>query len=170
MGKQEQGLDGGRGRYQLVPRTLCLISHGDEVLLLKGAPAKRLWPGRYNGVGGHVEPGEDIATAARREINEETGITIRDLRLCGVVTIDVEPLLGIGLYVFSAEAESREVVPSIEGKLTWFPSDALPPREEMVEDLPTLLGTVLSRSPTTPPFCAHYSYTAEGERVIRFSS
>ena len=64
------------GKYQAVPRVLCFVTHGDEVLLLRGAPDKRIWPDKYNGVGGHVETGEDILSGARREIYEETGLTV----------------------------------------------------------------------------------------------
>ena len=58
----EQGArDGRRQRYQTVPRVLIFLTSANpqtgaqEVLLLKGAPTKRLWAGRYNGLGGHVE-------------------------------------------------------------------------------------------------------------------
>ncbi|MCH7664271.1 MAG: NUDIX domain-containing protein, partial [Chloroflexi bacterium] len=54
-------------RYQLIPRVLIFITRGDEVLLLKGAPDKNLWANLYNGVGGHIERGEDVLSAARRE-------------------------------------------------------------------------------------------------------
>ena len=57
-------------RYQLIPRTLIFLTRGESVLLLKGAPNKRIWANRYNGVGGHIERGEDAHTAARRELLE----------------------------------------------------------------------------------------------------
>lgn len=43
---------------------------------------------RWDGLtfpGGHVEPGESLAASVRREIWEETGLHIKDSRLCGVV-------------------------------------------------------------------------------------
>jgi 8-oxo-dGTP diphosphatase len=63
-----------RDRYSLIPRCLIFLQRADEVLLFKGSPDKRLWPGRYNGVGGHIERGEDVLSAARRELLEETGL------------------------------------------------------------------------------------------------
>ncbi len=46
------------GQYTVVARTLVFLTCGSKVLLLKGAPTKRLWAGKYNGIGGHLEPGE----------------------------------------------------------------------------------------------------------------
>ena len=35
--------------------------------------------------GGHVEPGESFYESAVREAKEETGLTVRDLKFCGVI-------------------------------------------------------------------------------------
>jgi len=40
MPKSEQGISA--GRYMIIPRTLIFITRGDSVLLIKGAPDKRL--------------------------------------------------------------------------------------------------------------------------------
>jgi 8-oxo-dGTP pyrophosphatase MutT (NUDIX family) len=45
----------------------------------------------YNGIGGHIEAGEDILEAAQRELNEETGISQVELSICGQIMIDVSP-------------------------------------------------------------------------------
>ena len=50
MGAQEQGVAASRHRYRMVPRVLAFITHGDRVLLIKGAPDKRVWPNLYNGL------------------------------------------------------------------------------------------------------------------------
>jgi len=87
--QDDQGVDKSADRYKAVPRTLCFITHGDEVLLLRGAHTKRIWPDKYNGVGGHVEADEDIYTSAMREMCEETGLDVADVRLRGILNIDV---------------------------------------------------------------------------------
>ena len=108
MGREDQGVAVSRHRYQVIPRTLCFITHGEEVLLLLGGARKRLWAGRYNGLGGHVEAGEDIYTSARREVREEAGLEAHDLRLRGVVHADAgDPAAGILFFVFTATADNK---------------------------------------------------------------
>jgi len=169
MGKADQKIT--PHRYQVVPRTLCFITHGDDLLLLCGAPDKRIWPNRYNGVGGHVEPGEDVRAAARREIREETGLSVRDLQLRGVVNIpvDAQSNTGILVFLFTAAAPTREVRPSNEGTLEWVPRSRLA-ELDLVEDLPTLLPRVLAMGPDDPPFFAHYRYDEHDQLTITFSA
>jgi 8-oxo-dGTP diphosphatase len=169
MGRDDQGLWRGRGRYQVVPRMLCFVTHGDDVLLLRVGAHKKLWAGLYNGVGGHLEPGEDVQSAVKREVREETGLDARQIRLRGVVHVDVDnPVLGVLFFVFTAAADDKRVVASSEGALAWFRASALP-TQEMVEDLHILLPRVLSMAPTDPPFFALYAYDEKDRLLISFA-
>ncbi|MBE9525015.1 MAG: NUDIX domain-containing protein, partial [Chloroflexi bacterium] len=157
-------------RYMLVPRTLIFVTHGDQLLLIKGAAGKRLWAGRYNGIGGHVEQGEDFLSAAERELDEETGLKNIDLWLCGTVTIDTGQNPGIALYVFRGEsAEKAPLKFSEEGTPTWISQSqilALP----LVEDLFILLPKVLGTDLKNPPFAARYYYDQQDQLVVSFGS
>jgi len=123
MAKTDQGVEKSAHRYKTVPRTLCFITHGDEILLLRGAPNKRIWPNKYNGVGGHVEANEDIYTSALREMCEETGLDVEDVRLRGIINVDTAQETGIIVFVFTARASGRDVQPSAEGMLEWVRQD-----------------------------------------------
>jgi 8-oxo-dGTP pyrophosphatase MutT (NUDIX family) len=59
------------------------IVHNGKVLMHKRAEDKKKFPGFWIGPGGHVDQGEDVFTAAIREVKEETGITIdeKDIKL-----------------------------------------------------------------------------------------
>jgi 8-oxo-dGTP diphosphatase len=172
MGRQDQAVFTSAGRYQTLPRTLCFILHGEDILLLKGAPGKRIWANRYNGVGGHVERDEDVRAAALREICEETGWQAADveaLNLRGLINVDAGDLrTGIMLFVFTAEARTREMQASAEGTLEWISRSRLL-EVFLVEDLPILLPRVLSMPDEAPPFFAHYSYDENDQLIVRFN-
>lgn len=167
MSRAEQGTDDLTGRHLVVPRTLCFVTWGDEVLLLRGAPDKRIWPNRYNGVGGHIERGEDIRSAARREIAEETGLAVEELRLRGVVHVspDAEGV-GVMIFVFSARALQRQARPSAEGSAVWVRQGRWG-ELDLVDDLPQLLPRVLA-PPDAPLFFARSYYDEEGKLVVAF--
>ncbi len=165
MGATEQGIDD--QRWMVIPRTLIFIFEGDCVLLMKRGLHKRIFPGRYNGIGGHLERDEDPLTGALREIEEETGLRanqLRDVRLRGVNHIDAGQSRGILLFVFSARATTREVVEGAEGTLHWVPLTDLK-RLPIVEDLPQVLERVLSAE----PFFAHISYDSGDQMILRFA-
>jgi len=53
-----------------------IFNPAGEMLLLKS----HKWPGKYVVPGGHVELGESIEEAAIREVKEETGLDVHDLK------------------------------------------------------------------------------------------
>ena len=119
MGANEQGADATQNRWLTIPRTLCFVLNGVDVLLMKRAPHKRVFPNQYNGVGGHIERDEDPLTSAKREILEETGLIVTNLQLRAIYNIDVKAATGIVLFVFTAECDIREVIANDEGTLHW---------------------------------------------------
>jgi len=165
MPASDQGVS--QDRYQLIPRTLIFLTRGESVLLLKGAPTKRLWANRYNGVGGHIEKGEDILTAARRELQEETGLVAESLWLAGTVTIDTGEPTGIGIFVMKGICMDGEPRPSQEGELEWVPFIEIR-NKELVEDLPVLLPRVIQQTSADSPFSARYYYDEVDQLVVEF--
>ena len=109
--------------------TLCYLTKGDDVLfIVKGATAKNLSnmnAGKYLGVGGHLEQGETPYECAFREIYEETGIKvedIKDLKLHGVATFINDSCDNEVMYIYKGEyTGTREICPGTcdEGVLTW---------------------------------------------------
>ncbi|NDJ60981.1 MAG: NUDIX domain-containing protein [Chloroflexi bacterium] len=168
MGASEQGADATAGRWLTIPRTLCFVLNGDDVLLMKRGAHKRVFPNRYNGVGGHIERHEDPLTSARREIREETGLEVSDLRLRAVYNIDAGETSGIVLFVFTARSASRAVLANDEGTLHWVPRDQVETLD-LVEDLPLMLPRVLAMTPTDAPLSVHLSYDEHDVLQMRFA-
>ena len=84
--------------------------------------------GKYNGVGGHLERGEDVAACMVREIREETGLAVTAMRLRGTVAwADFGPRKEDWLgFVFLIDGFTG--VPKAEneeGTLAWWPLDSL---------------------------------------------
>lgn len=154
-------------RYHVVPRTLTFLTRDDRVLLLRVPQTRGAWAGRYNGVGGHLEPGEDPASGARREVREETGLETERLTLRGVILIDTGQPTGIALYVFHGTCAQGEPKAGQEGEAAWVRIEDLG-SVPLVEDLPALLPRVLASTEATPPFSAVYRYDAQGQLTIHF--
>ncbi|MET9293309.1 NUDIX domain-containing protein [Streptomyces sp. NPDC003077] len=65
---------------------VILNDHGKAFAQRRG-PQRRLFPGCWDIVGGHVEPGESLLEALAREVEEETGWRVRRVRrLLGVTS------------------------------------------------------------------------------------
>ena len=165
MGKEEQGID--QQRYCVIPRTMVLLFHANEVLLLKGAATKKRWAKKYNGLGGHIERGEDALTAARRELREESGLVDVPLHLCGTIVCDVEDQIGVLIFVYKGEVNKVPLKPGDEGTLEWIPLsefDQLP----VVEDLKVIVPRVFAWQAGDSPFSATNQYDEEEQLVTQF--
>ncbi len=168
MGAEQQGAGATHGRWLTMPRSLAFVINGDDILLMKRAPHKRVFPNQYNGLGGHIERDEDPASGALREIEEESGLQVHSLRLCSIHNIDAGGETGIILFVYTAISDSRSFkTDGVEGQLEWIAKDKLW-QLDLVEDLPQLLPRILALKEGEPPLNAHVSYDAADRILMRF--
>jgi 8-oxo-dGTP diphosphatase len=168
MGSAEQGAVDTQGRWLTVGRTLCFVLNGNDVLLMKRAAHKRIFPNRYNGVGGHIERGEDAYSSVLREVKEETRLDIHSVRLAALYHVDANADSGITVYVFVAQSDRRDVVASDEGHLYWIARDAIL-QYDLVDELPMVLPRILDATPDTLPLFVHMGYDADDCLQLRFA-
>ncbi len=107
---------------QLATAVICLISRGEEVLLVHARDFKRDF---YGLVAGFVETGETLEEAVEREVREETGLTINNIRYFASQPWPYPCGLMVGFFAdyVSGEIHLQKSELSRGG---WFRYDALP--------------------------------------------
>ena len=103
--------------------TLCYLENDrEEYLMLHRVKKKNdINHDKWIGVGGGFEHGESPEECALRETFEETGLTLTDYRLRGIVTFDCEGQETLYMYLFTASAWTGELSECSEGDLEWVP-------------------------------------------------
>jgi NAD+ diphosphatase len=107
---------------RISPAVIVRVERGDEILL---ARSPHFAPGVYSTLAGFVEPGESLEDTILREIQEEVGVRVTNLRYFGSQPWPFPHSLMIG---FVADYESGEITPQ-EGEIEdarWFTVDDLP--------------------------------------------
>lgn len=114
---------------------------GDEYLFVHRGPHKKIDPGRLNGIGGRVDPGENYLEAAIRETVEETGYQVspKDIRLAGIVKLEGGYEEDWVMCFFKIKVVTKNIPKgenSAEGKFIWLDKDkVLDSGYELVDDL-----------------------------------
>ncbi len=107
---------------RLSPAIIVAVERGDEILLARGP---HFPPGIYSVLAGFVDPGESAEEAVRREVREETGIVVGDVRYFGSQPWPFPHSLMLGFQATWAGGEMRLQEGEIEDA-GFFRVDALP--------------------------------------------
>ena len=107
--------------------TLCYIRRADQTLMVHRIKKPNdMHHGKWNGLGGKLEPGETPEECAVREILEESGLAVSDLVFKGLLTfpgfVDNEDWYA---FVFVAKNEQGDLIESPEGSLEWIDNQRL---------------------------------------------
>ena len=103
-------------RTENVELTVLCLLHKDGAYLLQDR-RKEDWKG-YTLPGGHVEPGESIVDAVVREMKEESGLSIRNPKLCGIKQFPIKGGRYL-VFLFTATEYEGELISSEEGAMHW---------------------------------------------------
>ena len=114
--------------------TMCYIERDGEYLMLhrtkkQNDPNHDLWLG----IGGHFENGETPGECIKREVKEETGLTLIEPELRGMVTFSDGDWHEY-MFLYTARKFEGELTECNEGELLWVR------KETVMNDLPIWEG------------------------------
>lgn len=126
---------------RLAPAIIVLVERGDEMLLGR---ARRFPTAMYSTLAGFVEPGETLEEAVIREVQEETGILVKNIRYFGSQPWPFPHSLMIG---FTAEYAEGEIVIDDEEMMDarWFTAENLPDLPGPISIARKLIDSFLAR-------------------------
>lgn len=114
-------------KQKILPTTLLLVIKDNKILL--ACKKRGFGLGKYNGVGGKLEPGESVEEGMLRETFEEIGIVPTEYNLRGVIAFDEyykgEPVLEV-THIFVASNYEGQPHETDEMKPFWFDLDKVP--------------------------------------------
>ena len=128
--------------------TLCYIEKDGQYLMLHRTKKENdLNHDKWIGVGGKFEENESPEECLLRGVQEETGLTLTEFRLCSVITFLSDRWEGEYMYLFHATDYTGTLSACSEGELVWV-------EKEKAMALPTWEGDrlFLRRMADASPF------------------
>lgn len=104
----------------MVETTLCYMKRNNEYLMLHRVKKQNDEnAGKWIGVGGHLENGETPEGCVRREVFEETGLTLNSCRFRGIVDFYSDVWDDERMFLYTSDDVSGELQECNEGILKW---------------------------------------------------
>lgn len=106
--------------------TLCYLEKDGQYLMLhRVKKEKDINKDKWIGIGGHLEEKESPEDCLVREVKEETGLTLTDYRLRGVITFITDRWQTEYMFLYTAESFLGELGECDEGVLEWVDKAAV---------------------------------------------
>lgn len=113
--------------------TLCYVEKDGQYLMLhRNKKKKDINKDKYIGIGGHIEHGESPTECILREAREETGLTLKNVRLRGLITFVIDDLDEY-TFLYTCDDFEGELTDCNEGDLEWV-------EKKRIGDLPLWEG------------------------------
>ena len=131
---------------RLAPAIIVAIERGDRLLMGR---SRRFATGVYSVLAGFVEPGESLEETVIREVKEEVGISIKDIRYFGSQPWPFPHSLMIGFTATYAEGEISIDETELEDA-GWFTVDNLPPLPGKISIARKLIDSFIAKHGKLP--------------------
>lgn len=118
---------------------MCMISDGKGNVVVQNKVNNEYWHG-WNFPGGHVEKGEYITPSVIREVKEETGLDIKEPKLCGIKEFHkMKDGKRYIVFLYSSDKFSGELKSSNEGEIFWYPLSDLIKSDKLIDGFGDML-------------------------------
>jgi 8-oxo-dGTP diphosphatase len=106
--------------------TLCYVKHNGQTLMIhRVKKSNDIHAGKWNGLGGKLEPGESPEQCVIREVREEAGLELRNPRYHGLLMFADFKTEDWYVWVFTATEFNGGLIESPEGHLKWIPDEEI---------------------------------------------
>ena len=106
--------------------TLCYIEkHNKYLMLLRNKKKIDINKNKWIGVGGKFEADESPEECLLREVKEETGLTLTEYKMRGIITFISDEWETEYMYLYTAGKFEGNIMECDEGELKWIPKDEL---------------------------------------------
>ncbi len=102
---------------------ICILRSEAGLLLIFRKKEPHI--GKYIPIGGHIDPFETPRAAVIREVQEEAGVLVDDVHLCGIITETSPTKYNWILYIYSADIAPIKPTDHREGTLEWIAPEKL---------------------------------------------
>ncbi|MFA4817373.1 MAG: NUDIX domain-containing protein [Parcubacteria group bacterium] len=114
--------------HNLVICANIFVRKDGKYLLLKRSPLKKYAPNFVHPIGGKVDQNENPLIGSQRELLEEAGIRVKNMRLEAVI-LEIKPVKDEDenwlIFHFSADYESGELLSTEEGEFIFLNVDKI---------------------------------------------
>lgn len=137
--------------HNIVMCANMFVRKDGKILVLKRSQQKKIAPGYFHPAGGKVDPNEEPLQAAKRELMEEAGISVKNIKLEAIIT-EIEPH-NPGenwlIFHFSGDYEDGEVKETPEGEFMWLTKDELVNSENLFPSVKELIKYIVDETKGT---------------------
>jgi 8-oxo-dGTP diphosphatase len=110
----------------MILATLCYVKRDGYTLMIhRNKKPNDIHAGKWDGLGGKFEAGETPEECVRREILEESGLTIKNPRLHGLLLFTNFKGNDWYVFVYTATEFAGELIETREGTLEWIPDEKI---------------------------------------------
>lgn len=136
----------------------CFIKKGDKYLMLHRHKNKKIMPGVLMAPGGHREFNEGLFEAARREVLEETGLKVKNLKVKAVGNAYLKDLdKEFYFHMIVSDYEGGELKQNVDdGEFVWMTLEEIMKEKNLLAELKEILPQILSNDDRVLSYKAEY--------------